>query len=43
MQFLQAFAEYQMMALGPILVVVIIFFPKGLAGLAKLLPERWRR
>jgi branched-chain amino acid transport system permease protein len=43
MQFLQAFAEYQMMALGPILVVVIIFFPKGLAGLAKLLHERWRR
>jgi branched-chain amino acid transport system permease protein len=34
MQVLQAFAEYQMMALGPILVVVIIFFPHGLAGLA---------
>lgn len=32
MQALQAFNEYQMMVLGPILVVVIIFFPHGLAG-----------
>ena len=43
MQALQAFAQYQMMALGPILVVVIIFFPTGLAGLAKRLLERWTR
>lgn len=43
MQFLQGFAQYQMMALGPILVIVIIFFPQGLAGLAKRLPELWKR
>ena len=43
MQFLQGFAQYQMMALGPILVIVIIFFPQGLAGLAKRLPALWKR
>jgi branched-chain amino acid transport system permease protein len=32
MQALQAFDQYQMMVLGPILVLVIIFFPQGLAG-----------
>jgi len=34
MQSLQAFDQYQMMVLGPILVVVIIFFPQGLVGYA---------
>ena len=40
MQALQAFNEYQMMVLGPILVVVIIFFPHGLAGQGRRLVER---
>jgi len=40
MQALQAFNEYQMMVLGPILVVVIIFFPHGLAGQGRRLAER---
>lgn len=35
MQALSSFQEHQMMILGPILVVVIIFFPDGLAGLGK--------
>ena len=43
MQALQAFNEYQMMVLGPILVVVIIFFPHGLAGQARRLLERSAR
>jgi branched-chain amino acid transport system permease protein len=34
MQSLQAFDQYQMMVLGPILVVVVVFAPQGLAGLA---------
>lgn len=41
MQALQAFAQYQMMVLGPILVVVIIFVPDGLAGQGKRLFQRW--
>jgi branched-chain amino acid transport system permease protein len=40
MQALQRFNEYQMMVLGPILVVVIIFFPYGLAGQGRRLLER---
>jgi branched-chain amino acid transport system permease protein len=40
MQALQAFNEYQMMVLGPILVLVIIFFPQGLAGQGRRLLER---
>jgi branched-chain amino acid transport system permease protein len=40
MQVLQAFNEYQMMVLGPILVVVIVFFPHGLAGQGRRL---WAR
>jgi branched-chain amino acid transport system permease protein len=43
MQALQAFNEYQMMVLGPILVVVIIFVPHGLAGQARRLLERSAR
>jgi len=39
MQALQAFNEYQMMVLGPILVVVIIFFPHGLAGQGRRLVD----
>ena len=40
MQALQTFNEYQMMVLGPILVVVIIFFPHGLAGQGRRLMGR---
>jgi branched-chain amino acid transport system permease protein len=40
MQALQTFNEYQMMVLGPILVLVIIFFPHGLAGAGRKLLER---
>jgi branched-chain amino acid transport system permease protein len=40
MQALQAFNEYQMMVLGPILVLVIIFFPRGLAGLGRRTIQR---
>jgi branched-chain amino acid transport system permease protein len=40
MQALQTFNEYQMMVLGPILVLVIIFFPHGLAGAGRRLLER---
>jgi len=43
MQMLQAFNEYQMMVLGPILVVVIIFFPHGLAGQGRALIARLGR
>lgn len=41
MQGLQAFEAYQMMVLGPILVLVVIFFPHGLAGRARHLIEGW--
>jgi branched-chain amino acid transport system permease protein len=40
MQVLQAFDQYQMMVLGPILVVVIVFFPQGLAGQVRTLVTR---
>jgi branched-chain amino acid transport system permease protein len=43
MQALQTFNEYQMMILGPILVVVVIFFPHGLAGQARRLFGRFAR
>lgn len=39
MQGLQAFEAYQMMVLGPILTLVIIFFPHGLAGRARHLVQ----
>lgn len=40
MQALTAFQEYSMMILGPILVVVIIFFPQGLAGQGRVLARK---
>lgn len=40
MQGLQAFEQYQMLILGPILVAVVIFFPNGLAGQARKLARR---
>lgn len=43
MQALQTFNEYQMMILGPILVVVVIFVPHGLAGQARHLLGRFTR
>ncbi len=32
-QFLQQFQEYQLVIFGPLLVLVVIFFPRGIAGL----------
>jgi branched-chain amino acid transport system permease protein len=48
MQALQAFDQYQMMVLGPILVIVIAFFPQGLSGqgralLGRVLPRAWAK
>jgi branched-chain amino acid transport system permease protein len=40
MQALTVFQEYTMMILGPILVLVIVFFPRGIAGQGKTLLER---
>jgi len=40
MQALTVFQEYTMMILGPILVLVIVFFPRGIAGQGKALLER---
>jgi branched-chain amino acid transport system permease protein len=42
MQGLQAFEEYQLIILGPLLVVIMIFFPNGLAGVWGTLEHRWR-
>jgi branched-chain amino acid transport system permease protein len=42
MQALQAFEEYQLAILGPILVMIMIFFPQGIAGLWAAYEERWR-
>lgn len=39
-QFLQQFQEYQLVIFGPLLVLVVIFFPKGIAGLLHSL-EVW--
>ncbi len=40
MQALTAFQEYSMMILGPILVLVVIFFPQGLAGQGRVLANK---
>jgi len=40
MQALTAFQEYSMMILGPILVIVVIFFPQGLAGQGRVLAQK---
>jgi branched-chain amino acid transport system permease protein len=42
MQALQAFEQYQLVVLGPLLVVIMIFFPNGLAGIWGTLEDRWR-
>ena len=42
MQALQAFEQYQLVLLGPLLVVIMIFFPNGLAGIWGSLEDRWR-
>lgn len=42
MQALQAFEQYQLVVLGPLLVVIMIFFPNGLAGIWGSLEDRWR-
>lgn len=41
-QFLQQFEEYRLVIFGPLLVVLVIFFPKGLAGLWSSLGARLR-
>jgi branched-chain amino acid transport system permease protein len=43
MQALTAFQEYSMMILGPILILVVVFFPQGLAGQGKVLFDRFTR
>jgi branched-chain amino acid transport system permease protein len=43
MQVLTAFQEYTMIILGPILIIVVVFFPKGLAGQGRVLFERVTR
>ena len=42
MQALQAFEQYQLVVLGPLLVIIMIFFPNGLAGIWSTLEDRWR-
>ena len=42
MQALQAFEQYQLVVLGPLLVVIMIVFPNGLAGIWGTLEARWR-
>ena len=42
MQALQAFEQYQLLVLGPLLVVIMIAFPNGLAGIWASLEARWR-
>ena len=42
MQALQAFEQYQLVLLGPLLVIIMIFFPNGLAGIWASLEDRWR-
>jgi branched-chain amino acid transport system permease protein len=42
MQALQVFEQYQLVLLGPLLVVIMIFFPNGLAGIWGSLEDRWR-
>jgi branched-chain amino acid transport system permease protein len=42
MQALQAFEQYQLVLLGPLLVIIMIFFPNGLAGIWGSLEDRWR-
>jgi branched-chain amino acid transport system permease protein len=42
MQALQVFEQYQLVLLGPLLVVIMIFFPNGLAGSWGSLEDRWR-
>jgi len=42
MQALQAVEQYQLVLLGPLLVIIMIFFPNGLAGIWGSLEDRWR-
>lgn len=42
MQALQAFEEYQLVIFGPLLVIVMIFFPYGLAGFWRILAHKWQ-
>ncbi|MBX6352509.1 MAG: branched-chain amino acid ABC transporter permease [Thermoflavifilum sp.] len=42
-QFLQIFQDYQMLIFGPVLVLLIIFFPGGLASVPRLIRRRRAR
>ncbi|MBA2375078.1 MAG: branched-chain amino acid ABC transporter permease [Actinomycetota bacterium] len=42
-QFLQQFEAYRLVILGPLVVIIIIFFPKGLAGLWHAAETRIRK
>ncbi|HUE97171.1 MAG TPA: branched-chain amino acid ABC transporter permease [Longimicrobiaceae bacterium] len=42
-QTLQLFADYQPIILGPVLVLIVIFFPHGLVGLGQMVRRRFRR
>ncbi|MEX1256937.1 MAG: branched-chain amino acid ABC transporter permease [Gemmatimonadota bacterium] len=42
LQGLHVFEEHQMMFLGPVVVLVMIFFPRGIAGLAHRVALNWR-
>ena len=40
-QFLQSFQEYRMLIFGPILVIMVIFYPTGLVGAFYSLKQKW--
>jgi branched-chain amino acid transport system permease protein len=40
-QFLQSFQEYRMLIFGPILVIIVIFYPTGLVGAFYTLKHKW--
>jgi len=42
MQGLHVFEQHQMMVLGPVVVLVMVFFPRGIVGLAQRATLRWR-
>jgi branched-chain amino acid transport system permease protein len=42
MQTLQSFEHYQHVILGPLLIIIMIFFPNGLVGIWGAFEHRWR-
>lgn len=41
-QFLQSFQEYRMLIFGPILVLIVIFYPTGLVGVYASIKLKWQ-